>query len=46
MKEHILSGLGTINSISDNPADGVEEYYRNSFVTLACETNYEYLGDK
>ena len=32
---------GKINSISEN-TDGVEEYYRNSFVTLACETNYEY----
>lgn len=42
MKEHMNPGLGTINSISDNQADGVEEYYRNSFVTLACETNYEY----
>ena len=42
MKEHMNPGLGTLNSISDNQADGVEEYYRNSFVTLACETNYEY----
>jgi hypothetical protein len=32
---------GTINTISNHSA-GIEEYYRNSFVTLACETNYEY----
>jgi len=41
MHDSRLPSNGTINTIS-NHADGLEEYYRNSFVTVACETNYEY----
>ena len=42
MKDYINPAIDTINSISDNQADGVKDYYSKSFVTLACETNYEY----
>lgn len=41
MQTHRLPAINAINSISEHSA-GLEEYYRNSFVTLACETNYEY----
>lgn len=42
MREYINPAIDQINNIGENTSDNIEDYYFNSFVTLACETNYEY----
>lgn len=40
MQDFVNPSKGTINNIAGS--DNIEEAYESSFVTLACETNYEY----